>query len=176
MSIFVFYFLFSIFDFRFSIFDFRFLIFNFRFLIFNFRFRFSDKHLSYTDHLRSYTILFHNFLTIFINSGQTDGNKEKRLQGHIDTPLNEVGKIQAKAAGKALENIHFDKAYASDLKRTQETCAHILENNETSSKLTINQSVLIKERGIADLENILIVEYYALAKKEGLEPIGHICH
>ena len=113
---------------------------------------------------------------IFLNSGQTDGNKEKRLQGHIDTPLNEVGKLQAKAAGNALKGVHFDKAYASDLKRTQETCALILENNESSSHLTINQSVLIKERGIADLENILIVDYYALAKKEGLEPIGQVSH
>ena len=60
------------------------------------------------------------------------------------------------------------------MKRTQETCALILENNESSSHLNINQSVLIKERGIADLENILIVDYYALAKKEGLEPIDFV--
>merc|ERR1711953_1619520 len=92
---------------------------------------------------------------------------EKRLQGHINTPLNEVGKSQAKAAGQALKNVRFDKAYASDLVRTQETCALILEQNEKSGKLNINQNVLIKERDIAELDNILIVDYYALAKKTG---------
>ena len=108
----------------------------------------------------------------FFSSGQTDGNKEKRLQGHINTPLNEVGQSQAKAAGQVLKNVHFDKAYASDLVRTQETCALILE--QQNGKLNINQNVLIKERGIAQLENILIVDYYALAKKQGLEPIDFV--
>ena len=96
------------------------------------------------------------------------------MQGQINTPLNEVGKSQAKAAGEVLKNVRFDKAYASDLVRTQETCALILEQNEQSGKLNINQNVLIKERGIAELENILIVDYYALAKKQGLEPIDFV--
>ena len=97
------------------------------------------------------------------------------MQGHINTPLNETGKIQAKAAGKALENVRFDKAYASDLVRTQETCKFILEQNIVSDgKMTIIPNVLIKERGIADLENILIVDYYALAKKQGVEPIDFV--
>ena len=58
---------------------------------------------------------------------------ERRLQGQIDTPLNETGELQAKAAGQALRSLRFDKAYSSDLKRAKNTCAFILDANVKSS-------------------------------------------
>ena len=48
-------------------------------------------------------------------------------QGHIDTPLNDIGEKQAEIAGKALENVEFNRAYSSDLKRAHKTCQLILD-------------------------------------------------
>ena len=72
-------------------------------------------------------------LNCLIFSGQTASNLERRLQGQIDTPLNETGELQAKAAGQALKSLKFDKAYSSDLKRAKSTCAFILDANVKSS-------------------------------------------
>ena len=46
---------------------------------------------------------------LFCFSGETDANKERRLQGQIDTTLNESGIRQAKAAGQALKNVTFHR-------------------------------------------------------------------
>ncbi|MGF1649841.1 MAG: histidine phosphatase family protein [Hyphomicrobiaceae bacterium] len=43
-----------------------------------------------------------NVRLIFIRHGQTDWNRLGRLQGHIDVPLNEVGRAQAKRNGAVL--------------------------------------------------------------------------
>ena len=59
-------------------------------------------------------------------SGETDANRERRLQGQIDTMLNDLGERQAHAAGQVLKDVRFDKAYSSDLKRAKNTCRYFL--------------------------------------------------
>ncbi len=48
-------------------------------------------------------------------------NRERILQGQSDFPLNELGRRQAAAAGRALAELRFDSAVASDLSRAYET-------------------------------------------------------
>ena len=62
--------------------------------------------------------------------GQTDWNKEERLQGHTDIPLNENGKEMAKAAGIRYSDIKFDVCYSSPLLRAKETAELILEGRD----------------------------------------------
>ena len=62
--------------------------------------------------------------------GQTDWNKEERLQGHTDIPLNENGKEMAKAAGIRYSDIKFDVCYSSPLLRAKETAELILEGSD----------------------------------------------
>lgn len=56
-----------------------------------------------------------------IRHGETDANRQRRLQGRLDIPLNESGRAQALEASKELSKISFDRIYSSPLARAVET-------------------------------------------------------
>lgn len=56
-----------------------------------------------------------------IRHGETQWNKEKKLQGRSNVALNDYGRELAFVTGKALENVHFDVVYSSPLDRAYET-------------------------------------------------------
>ncbi|WP_167549477.1 histidine phosphatase family protein [Thioalkalivibrio sp. ALJ1] len=61
-------------------------------------------------------------LTIYlVRHGQTDWNKEGRLQGDTDNSLNATGRSQAYANAEALANVQVDHIYPSGLARAIET-------------------------------------------------------
>lgn len=53
--------------------------------------------------------------------GETDWNRERRIQGQSDTSLNRRGRKQAASLGTRLADIEFSGVYSSDLARTMET-------------------------------------------------------
>jgi broad specificity phosphatase PhoE len=57
--------------------------------------------------------------------GQTKYNKDRRMQGLTDEPLNDVGREQARAAREAIGDVKFDAVYASPLDRAIETASVI---------------------------------------------------
>lgn len=57
--------------------------------------------------------------------GETDWNKERRLQGQSDIPLNDYGRELAEKTAAALIEIPFDAAFCSPLSRAAETAAII---------------------------------------------------
>jgi len=57
----------------------------------------------------------------FVRHGETDWNAEKRIQGHIDLPLNETGRAQALATAFGVAHHSFAALYASDLGRAWQT-------------------------------------------------------
>jgi probable phosphoglycerate mutase len=58
---------------------------------------------------------------VFARHGETDWNREHRLQGWADPPLNELGRAQARELALALEGERFAAVYSSDLQRAAET-------------------------------------------------------
>jgi 2,3-bisphosphoglycerate-dependent phosphoglycerate mutase len=63
-------------------------------------------------------------LTVYVvRHGQTDWNKEGRIQGSTDNPLNSTGREQAATTAKMLENVKLDAVYTSSHKRARETAA-----------------------------------------------------
>lgn len=66
----------------------------------------------------------------FIRHGETDWNREGRIQGQIDIPLNDTGHQQAIAISRGLRNFlgstKVDLFVTSPLTRTRQTMGHLL--------------------------------------------------
>jgi probable phosphoglycerate mutase len=67
---------------------------------------------------------------LFIRHGETDWNRIKRIQGHIDIPLAATGIAQARRlaqrlADEANQGARLDAIYSSDLQRAQQTAQPI---------------------------------------------------
>lgn len=60
-----------------------------------------------------------------VRHGETQGNIDDKAQGHLDVPLTETGKLQAKAVAERLSDVEFDAVYSSDLKRAFDTAKAI---------------------------------------------------
>ncbi len=64
---------------------------------------------------------------IAIRHGETAWNVDTRIQGHLDIPLNDVGRWQARRAAEALAGEPIASIYASDLSRAFETAGAVAE-------------------------------------------------
>jgi broad specificity phosphatase PhoE len=58
---------------------------------------------------------------VLVRHGETDWNRERRYQGHADTPLNEAGRRQAVELADALRDEGLTAVYTSPLRRAAET-------------------------------------------------------
>lgn len=55
-----------------------------------------------------------------VRHGETDSNRNRIIQGQLDTQLNATGLAQAAVTAEALKSVSFDKAFTSDLQRASE--------------------------------------------------------
>ena len=60
-------------------------------------------------------------LLYVMRHGLTDWNQSRRIQGHLDPPLNATGRAQARLAGLRLARTGAAALYSSDLQRACET-------------------------------------------------------
>ncbi|MCU1505225.1 MAG: histidine phosphatase family protein [Microbacteriaceae bacterium] len=56
-----------------------------------------------------------------VRHGETDWNRERRIQGSTDIPLNATGREQARRTGRLLARRHWDGIVSSPLSRASET-------------------------------------------------------
>ena len=80
--------------------------------------------------------------------GETDWNKERRLQGQSDIPLNAFGRELAVKTAAALQTVPFDRAFSSPLDRAVETARIILGNRN----LTLTTDSRLLEINFGDCE------------------------
>lgn len=64
---------------------------------------------------------------IVIRHGETAWNAQARIQGHLDSPLNEEGLAQALLVGERLARESFSTLYSSDLGRALQTAQPIAD-------------------------------------------------
>jgi len=92
----------------------------------------------------------------FIRHGETTWNAERRMQGHIDIPLNTAGMGQAKRLATALTQTKhsFDAIYSSDLERALHT-ANAVAN---ALSLAVQTTPQLRERNVGQLQGLLLSE------------------
>jgi probable phosphoglycerate mutase len=83
-----------------------------------------------------------------IRHGETDWNRDRRIQGQSDTPLNEAGREQSRQLGRRLVEVRFDLAFASDLRRAVETAEIVIE----SRSLNVTTHPGLRERAFGEWE------------------------
>ncbi|MBG6107011.1 histidine phosphatase family protein [Frigoribacterium sp. CG_9.8] len=85
----------------------------------------------------------------FIRHGQTEWNRQLRLQGSSDIPLNDTGREQARHAVDALTGTRWDAVVSSPLSRARETAQIIADG----LGITLGPSYdLLAERHYGDAE------------------------
>ena len=94
---------------------------------------------------------------VFIRPGETDWNKLGRWQGWVNTPLNDLGKMQARALANFVRNIGMGELYTSDLQRAQQT-AELLGNQLGFAPIADER---LRERNIGLWQGLTLAEMRA---------------
>jgi len=87
---------------------------------------------------------------LVIRHGETAWNRETRIQGHIDIPLNATGRWQARQVAQALQDEGLHAVYSSDLQRAQDTAQAIAQ----ASGVALVVDVQLRERHFGSLEGL----------------------
>ena len=90
------------------------------------------------------------FIYIF-RHGQTDWNAEGRIQGHIDIPLNETGREQARKLVPVLRKLEIEAFLSSDLSRASETAQIIADQ---LGGLPVHQDKDLREIHLGKIEGL----------------------
>lgn len=91
---------------------------------------------------------------LLIRHGETAWNAVKRLQGHLDIPLNAEGERQAAALGHALRDEQLDAIFSSDLQRARQTADAIAATRGMPVRLDRG----LRERCYGAFEGMLYAE------------------
>ncbi len=85
--------------------------------------------------------------TLYIlRHGQTEWNVEHRIQGHMDSPLTELGKQQADTHGKTLKSLGgIDQLFVSPSGRARETA--FIVNSYAKAVVTFESSLMERDCG-----------------------------
>jgi probable phosphoglycerate mutase len=102
-------------------------------------------------------------MTLFVfRHGETDWNAEQRFQGHIDVPLNENGRNQARNLISILRSQRIESILSSDLSRAFETASLIAE----PLQIPVYQDERLREAHLGEAQGLTIEEIEAKLGKE----------
>ena len=91
---------------------------------------------------------------LLVRHGETDWNRQHRVQGHTDVPLNATGRGQAEALAERLETTTLAAVYSSDLARARETAETIAR----SQGLDVVTDAALREKNFGSWEGLTDVE------------------
>lgn len=94
---------------------------------------------------------------ILIRHGETAWNAERRLQGHLDIPLNPEGERQAALLAGALASSAIDLIVSSDLSRARQTAQAVAKLHG----LSLHSDPALRERAYGGFEGLLYSEIEA---------------
>lgn len=83
-----------------------------------------------------------------VRHGETDWNKQQRLQGREDVPLNESGKEQARICGEAIKELSIDLIVTSPLSRAKDT-AKIIGTMIGKQEVIVDENLIERDFGEA---------------------------
>ena len=89
---------------------------------------------------------------LFVRHGQTDWNKQRKVQGHADIPLNEYGIYLAEKTCEGLKDEHIDLCYTSPLVRAKKTAEVVLGDRD----IPIYDEEAIMEISFGEYEGVCI--------------------
>jgi len=89
--------------------------------------------------------------------GETDWNRERRVQGHTDVPLNARGLEQARALVESLAAVRLAAVYSSDLARACETATAVAR----AQSLEVRIERRLREKNFGSWEGLTDVEIAA---------------
>jgi len=95
-----------------------------------------------------------NTSILLIRHGETAWNAMRRLQGHIDIPLNEEGQRQAAALGRMLAKERITAVISSDLGRAMQTAQAVAGHHG----LSVQTDEGLRERCYGAFEGMLYTE------------------
>lgn len=100
---------------------------------------------------------------VLIRHGETAWNAVRRLQGHIDIPLNAEGERQARALAQALAGEGLDLIVSSDLQRARQTAQAVAVHYDHA---TVHTDPALRERCYGVFEGMLYTEIAAQYPQE----------
>jgi broad specificity phosphatase PhoE len=86
--------------------------------------------------------------------GETDFNKEQRFQGHLDIPLNEAGREQARALISPLRRLGVNRLLSSDLSRAVETASIVAKKLQ----IPVVTNPALREAHLGEAQGLTIEE------------------
>ena len=102
-----------------------------------------------------------------VRHGETFGNQDEILQGHLGGKLTKKGEQQAQVVKNKLAAVNFDSVYCSDSLRAQETAKIVLNGTGISD---VHMTPLLREKGGGELEGKKLSLYREKARKSDLHP------
>jgi 2,3-bisphosphoglycerate-dependent phosphoglycerate mutase len=94
---------------------------------------------------------------IAVRHGETAWNAQGRIQGHLDSPLNEEGLAQALLVGERLARERIDALYCSDLGRVQQTVQPLVDRTGIAPQF----SERLRERKLGVFQGLTSAECQA---------------
>lgn len=102
----------------------------------------------------------HAQLTVYVvRHGQTDWNKEGRIQGGTDNPLNATGREQAATLARTLADVRIDAVYTSSHQRARQT-AEVFEGRAPINAIDeLRERFFGKFEGANDKDTTIVADW-----------------